>query len=763
MSETPITQKIHITGIVQGVGFRPYVFNLASKMKIGGWVRNTSSGLEIVASGEPSDLDRFIQALRNHPPTLAHVDSFEASVSEYEQYNHFEIRESNSVSTEFVPISPDISICDDCHRELFDPADRRYRYPFINCTNCGPRFSIIKNVPYDRPLTTMSDFVMCADCLQEYTAPSDRRYHAQPIACAKCGPAVSFKIPGKTELFAEEAISAARALIREGKILALKGLGGYHLACNALNRDAVERLRQRKQRSEKPFALMCFDLNTMKRFVQISDPEAALLESPQHPIVLLEKIDGVSALDHTAPRQNQLGMMLPYTPLHLLLLESGPGFPEALVMTSGNFSEEPIAYQDDEALTRLQPLADAFLLHNRPIHMRVDDSVMRVFGKQVYPSRRARGYAPEPLKVPHVLPQILSCGAELKNTFALSRQGYIFLSHHIGDLENLETLSSFTQGIEHYKRLFHLEPTAIAVDLHPDYLSTLFGQNLSREQNIPLFKVQHHHAHLASCLVDNDYREAAPVIGLIFDGTGYGTDGVIWGGEVLLGGYNAVDRVYHLSEIALPGGDSAIRNPAKIALSYLQAAGIDWTPDLFPVKSFQEEQRVILAQQLAHMVNCPLTTSMGRLFDAVSSLLGIRHHISYEGQAAIELENICDRSENQTYDLPINGSRIDALALFPQILKDMRNGVSHAVIAARFHNAIANCCLVICQKLRTSTGVNKVALSGGVWQNMTLLRKTTQLLYSDGFEPLIHHRVPANDGGISLGQTLIAASLLHAL
>ena len=479
--------------------------------------------------------------------------------------------------------------------------------------------------------------------------------------------------------------------------------------------------------------------------------------------MLLEKINGVSALDHTAPRQNQLGMMLPYTPLHLLLLESGPGFPEALVMTSGNFSEEPIAYQDDEALTRLQPLADAFLLHNRPIHMRVDDSVMRVFGKQVYPIRRARGYAPEPLKVPHVLPQILSCGAELKNTFALSRQGYIFLSHHIGDLENLETLSSFTQGIEHYKRLFHLEPTAIAVDLHPDYLSTLFGQNLSREQNIPLFKVQHHHAHLASCLVDNDYRESAPVIGLIFDGTGYGTDGVIWGGEFLLGGYNAVDRVYHLSEIALPGGDSAIRNPAKIALSYLQAAGIDWTPDLFPVKSFQEEQRVILAQQLAHMVNCPLTTSMGRLFDAVSSLLGIRHHISYEGQAAIELENICDRSENQTYDLPINGSRIDTLALFPQILKDMRNGVSHAVIAARFHNAIANCCLVICQKFRTSTGVNKVALSGGVWQNMTLLRKTTQLLYSDGFEPLIHHRVPANDGGISLGQTLIAASLLHAL
>jgi hydrogenase maturation protein HypF len=763
MSETLITQKIHITGIVQGVGFRPYVFNLASKLSINGWVRNTSSGLEIVASGEPSDLDSFIQALRNHPPTLAHVDSFEAYLSEYEQYNHFEIRESNSVSSEFVPISPDISICDDCRRELFDPADRRYRYPFINCTNCGPRFSIIQDIPYDRPLTTMSDFAMCVDCLHEYTAPSDRRYHAQPIACAKCGPEVSLKMPGKTELFAEEAISAARALLREGKILALKGLGGYHLACDALNRDAVEMLRQRKQRSEKPFALMCFDLETMKRFVQISEPEAALLESPPHPIVLLEKNDGVSALDHTAPRQNQLGMMLPYTPLHLLLLEPEPGFPEVLVMTSGNFSEEPIAYQDDEALTRLQPLADAFLLHNRPIHMRVDDSVVRVFDGQSYPIRRARGYAPEPLKVPYLLPQILSCGAELKNTFALSRQGYIFLSHHIGDLENLETFSSFTQGIEHFKRLFHLEPTAIAVDLHPDFLSTLYGQSLSREQNIPLFKVQHHHAHLASCLVDNDYREAAPVIGLIFDGTGYGTDGVIWGGEVLLGGYNAVERVYHLSEIALPGGDSAIRNPAKIALSYLQAAGIDWTPDLSPVKTFQEEQRVILAQQLAHKVNCPLTTSMGRLFDAFSSLLGIRHHISYEGQAAIELENICDCSEDQPYDLPINGPRIDALALFPQILKDMHNGVSHAVIAARFHNAIANCCLVICRKLRISTGVNKVALSGGVWQNMTLLRKTTQLLYSDGFEPLIHHRVPTNDGGISLGQTLIAASMLHAL
>ena len=761
MPENLVTRKIHITGIVQGVGFRPYVYNLATSLGIHGWVRNTSGGVEITASGAQPDLEKFIHTLQHQPPVLSYIDDFIVMFAVPEQFDRFEIRDSSTNSGEFVPISPDMSICEDCRRELFDPSDRRYRYPFINCTNCGPRFSIIKDIPYDRPLTTMAGFNMCTDCHEEYITPSNRRYHAQPVACGVCGPQVCFKIPGKSEVYAEEAIGAARNLIRAGKILALKGLGEYHLACDATNREAVERLHQRKQRSEKPFALMCFDIETMRRYVQISDSESSVLESPQHPIVLLKKKTGVSVLDHTAPRQNHLGMMLPYTPLHLLLLEPAPDFLDVLVMTSGNISEEPIAYQDEEAATRLLSLADAFLVHNRPIHMRVDDSVVRVFDDQVYPIRRARGYAPLPIKVHHPLPQILSCGAELKNTFAISRGQYIFLSHHIGDLENLETMTSYTQGIEHYKRLFHLNPAAVAVDLHPDYLSTLYGEQTSQAQNLSLLKVQHHHAHLAACLADNDYREVAPVTGLIFDGTGYGTDGVIWGGEVLLGGYRSVERAFHLVEIPLPGGDSAIRNPAKIALSYLRAAAIDWSSALSPVRAFQEEQLSILAKQLDLKINCPLTTSMGRLFDAVSSLLGIRHQVTYEGQAAIEFENICDPSEDKAYEVPIIGSKINTVEIFPQIIMDMRNGVSHPQISARFHNGIAKCCLELCQQVRRSEGIKKVALSGGVWQNITLLKKTTGLLHAGGFETFIHHRVPTNDGGISVGQTLIAAAIIQ--
>lgn len=756
----PRTFQIHVTGIVQGVGFRPFIYNLASSLGLTGWVCNTSSGVDIVLSGNSDTLDKFIHVLKNEPPVLSRIDSIHISSIKSTDYTGFEIRESLSVSGEFIAVSPDMSICADCKEELFDPGNRRYRYPFINCTNCGPRFSIIRDIPYDRPSTTMSEFLMCPDCVEEYQNPSDRRYHAQPIACSVCGPHVTFIKPGEPDAFSDEAIHSARIAIRNGLIIAIKGLGGYHLACNALSTESVNRLHELKQRSEKPFALMCFNLEQISKYAETTTSEQLLLQSPQHPIVLLRKKSGVNALDHTAPSQNHLGFMLPYTPLHLLLLEPEDGYPDVLVMTSGNISEEPIAYLDDDAQARLSSLADAFLQHNRPIHMRVDDSVVRVVDNQVYPIRRSRGYAPEPIQMDRDFPQILGCGAELKNTFSLSRDHYVFLSHHIGDLENIETLSSYEQAVHHYRLLYRVEPELVAVDLHPDYLSTRYGEKVSNSSEIPLIRIQHHHAHLASCLADNNYNSEDPVIGLIFDGTGYGTDGNIWGGEVLIGGYRGYNRRFHLQETPLPGGEFAIRNPSKIALAFLYASGIDWASTLPPVSQYNEIQLQTLHKQFAQNINCLHTTSMGRFFDAVSSLMGIRHHITYEGQAAIELENLCDPDENKCYDIPISGNTINSFDVFPQLITDMRNKVLKSRISARFHNGIAKSCLDVCNEIRNESRINKVALSGGVWQNTTLLEKTLSLLKNASFEVFMHHRVPTNDGGISIGQILIAAATI---
>lgn len=760
MPEDFSTLHIQISGIVQGVGFRPFVFNLAANLGVTGWVRNTSSGVEITATAQVSDLDKFVSRLKSEPPTLARIDNIHFTQIEKQLFNSFEILQSQANPGDFIPVSPDMSICNDCQAELFDSKNRRYRYPFINCTNCGPRFSIIKDIPYDRPLTTMSVFTMCPDCEHEYMEPANRRYHAQPTACGICGPDVKFFEPGSSFSNSESAIQAARNSLREGKILAIKGLGGFHLACDAANIAAVNNLHERKLRSDKPFALMCFDIDTMRRFVEVSGVEKQFLESPQHPILLLKKKSGINTLDHTAPSQNFLGFMLPYTPLHLLLLEPALEYPEVLVMTSGNLSEEPIAYLDADAISRLEPLADAILIHNRPIHMRIDDSVARVFEDHEYLIRRARGFAPQPLRMSAELPQVLSCGAELKNTFAFSRNSYVFLSHHIGDLENLETLTAYQQGIEHYKNLFRLSPQAIGIDLHPDYLSTQFGETLSKETGLRLFRIQHHHAHLASCLADNDYQLNEPVTGLIFDGTGLGTDGNIWGGEVLSGDYRSFERLHHLPEVPLPGGDMAIRNPARIALAFMRTAGINWSSDLPPVSQFREGELLTIERQLELGINTPMTTSMGRLFDAVSSLLGIRHHVTYEGQAAIELENICDNATEDAYTISVSDEVIGILDLFPQIILDMRNRVPNPVISARFHNSIANLCLELCLLVRNKIGNKKVALSGGVWQNMTLLQKTIHLLRNRSFEVLLHRRVPTNDGGISLGQTLITAQLL---
>lgn len=750
-------RKIKVKGIVQGVGFRPFVYSLAKAYSLTGWVRNSSSGVEIIVNGDSPNLEQFVYQLENNPPALARIDRIDIEIVVPTEFTDFVILPSLAEAGEFVPISPDMSICPDCQRELFDPSDRRYRYPFINCTNCGPRFSIIKDIPYDRPKTTMAGFKMCPACQHEYENPADRRFHAQPTACPACGPQIWFESGGQRLSEKEEAVQMTRQWLREGKIVAIKGLGGYHLACDAGNPTAVDQLRARKKRSDKPFALMSFSLNEINAFCQVSREEADLLTSPQHPIVLLQTLAEINIAPSVAPGQNTLGFMLPYTPLHLLLLEPEPGFPTVLVMTSGNMSEEPVAFEDDEALTRLTPIADGFLLNDRPIHMRVDDSVFRVMNKQNYPLRRSRGYAPQSISLPRDSEQILAVGAELKNTFCLTRDKYAFLSHHIGDLENYETLQSFESGIDHFKRLFRTEPQLITADLHPDYLSTRYAQTYANEHLLPLIQVQHHHAHLAACLADNGWDTAEPVIGLSFDGTGLGTDGVIWGSEVLVGGYAGFTRYYHLSEMPLPGGDAATRHPARIALAYLQACGLDWDPLLPSEQNLCSEERTVLRSQLTYHINTPMTTSMGRLFDAVSALVGVRQKATYEGQAAIEFENLCDPQEQSSYRFDLEADNILVKPLLEQVYNDFLLNTPVPVISARFHNGLANILLEICNKIRATTSLTTVAFSGGVWQNITLLNKTLVRLNQTGFKTLIHRQVPTNDGGICLGQAMIAA------
>lgn len=754
-----IGQEIKVTGIVQGVGFRPFVYSLATSLQLTGWVRNTSSGVEIEINGTDESVSAFLEELKTHPPALARIDSIEARPVPPNGYEGFEIRHSQPQPGDFLPVSPDVCTCPDCLRELFDPSDRRYRYPFINCTNCGPRFTIVTDIPYDRPNTTMAGFPLCDDCRREYEDPLDRRFHAQPVACPRCGPQIRFEANGQQIAAGEDALQLARQWLREGRILAVKGLGGYHLACDASNPQAVAELRRRKRRSDKAFALMAFDLAAIERQAQVGPSERNLLESIQRPVVLLQRKPGSTVAAVVAPGLNTLGFMLPYTPLHFLLLEPEPGFPEVLVMTSGNLSEEPIAYQDEDACTRLQTLADGFLLHNRPIHMRVDDSVAEIVdGDQPYLIRRARGYAPDPVQLSYDLPPVLAAGAELKNTFCLTRGKYAFLSQHIGDLENYETLQSFEEGVRHYQNLFRVQPELIACDLHPDYLASRAAAQRAEQENLPLVKVQHHHAHLAACLADNHYTKSDPVIGLILDGTGLGTDGAVWGGEVLVGGLEGYRRAYHLKYVPLPGGDLAVRKPARMALSHLWAAGLPWEEELPPVEALCFEERTALRVQLENKLNTPPTSSMGRLFDAASALISVRQVVNYEGQAAIELEALADPDENGSYPFDIQDGILDPAPLWEAMLADWRAGESAGTISARFHNAIADALLTICREIRSNAGTSTVALSGGVWQNRLLLHKTLERLRADRFTVLYHHRVPANDGGLALGQALIAAA-----
>jgi hydrogenase maturation protein HypF len=758
MVESMVGAKIWVRGIVQGVGFRPFIYSLAIQNQITGWVRNTSAGVEMEINGPKTGIETLISTLRTSPPPLARIDQIETEECTPANFQTFEIIASVPNPDDFIPISPDMTICDDCARELFTPSDRRYRYPFINCTNCGPRFTIIQDIPYDRPKTTMSGFPMCPDCEAEYRNPLDRRFHAQPVACPTCGPEIWFQSKGVRVANGDNALQLAREQLADGAILAVKGLGGFHLACDASNAAAVDELRSRKKRSEKPFALMAFDVETVKRHCFVTPAEETLLCSRQRPIVLLERRSDSSVCTQVAPNQHTMGVMLAYTPLHLLLLEPATGFPEMLVMTSGNLSEEPIAYEDSDAVQRLEPLADAFLLHNRPIFMRVDDSVTRVCNSKPAITRRSRGYAPDSIQLPVNAPRIFAAGSELKNTFCLTRDRYAFLSHHIGDLENYETLQSFEEGIAHYERLFRIHPEVVACDLHPDYLATRYARARAENENLPLVEVQHHHAHLAACLADNDWNRDEPIIGLSFDGTGLGTDGTIWGGEVLTGGYSDYERPFHLAYVPLPGGDAAVRKPARTALSYLWQSGMDWEPEFPCVETFCAEERNAIKVQLEKHLNAPLTSSMGRLFDAVSSILGVCQKATYEGQAAIELEAIADPQENGWYEFGLNGDQIDPSPMLARLLSDWRSGLPVSILAARFHNSAAQLCVDVCQNLQTKNGLRTVALSGGVWQNRFLLERTVRLLESARFQVLVHKRVPTNDGGLALGQAMIAAT-----
>jgi hydrogenase maturation protein HypF len=751
-----VSKDIHIKGTVQGVGFRPFVFSTAKKYNITGWVRNSSAGVEIHANGTPQEMKDFITEVKTNPPPLAKIDEFLESDINTDGCNDFSILQSQTIPGEFIPIPPDMSICSDCQKELFDLGNHRYRYPFINCTNCGPRLTIIKDIPYDRPNTTMAEFAMCDRCQKEYDNPLDRRFHAQPVACPDCGPQIWFESTTLLPKQKEDGIQQARQFLKDGKIIAIKGLGGFHLACDALNKEALIELRQRKKRSDKPFATMVFGIETVEKYCLINNAEKTLIESPQHPIVILPRIKGTDIPDQIAPGMKTLGIMLAYTPLHLLLLEPESDYPDMLVMTSGNISDEPIAYTNESAKEMLGSIADGFLYHNREINTRVDDSVLTEFNGQKYFYRRSRGYAPNAITLPNRSLEILAVGGELKNTFCLIKEKYAFISHHIGDLINMETYQAFTEGIANYQHMFNTKPQFITCDLHPEYLSTKYAYRYSEANNIPFLQVQHHHAHLTACLADNKWDSDENVIGICLDGTGYGMDNQIWGGEILIGGYQMFQRKYHLEYMPLPGGDSAILHPNRIAAAYLWKLGLSWDDHISAIKSLTSEEKSVMKRQLESRINTPYTSSMGRLFDAVASLIGLRHTINYEAQAAIELEQITEPSITDAYTFEITENIINLNGIISNILTDINHAIHATIIATKFHNAIANLILVLCKQIEKENNLHHIALSGGVWQNQYLLRKTYQILTEEGFSVLIHHNIPPNDGGISLGQAVIA-------
>lgn len=718
-----------------------------------GWVRNTPTGVFLEVQGAEDHLNAFLEDLREKAPPLAVISSIESAEIPTTDESDFVILKSGGGENN-IQIAPDGDVCPDCLRELLDPSDRRYRYPFINCTNCGPRYTIITGVPYDRPFTTMASFPLCPECRAEYENPLDRRFHAQPVACPLCGPHLELlDAAGKT--VAGDPLETAVSFLREGKILAIKGLGGYHLAVDACNAEAVWELRARKKRDEKPFAIMSADAAAVAGYAIFDRTEQRLLEGVEKPIVLLRKRPGNPIAPLVAPANGYFGVMLPSTPLHHLLLH---GTFRALVMTSGNLSDEPIAFRDEDARTRLQGIADYYLVHDREIHTRTDDSVIRVFQGNPIFLRRSRGYVPRAIVLPSPQRSVLAVGAELKGTVCLTRADRAFLSQHIGDLQNDAVLRSLAETVTHLEQILAIRPEVVAHDMHPDYLSTVYAQGLS---DLPRVPVQHHHAHLASCMAEN--RLEGEVIGVIFDGTGYGTDGTIWGGEYLVGDYRSFRRMGHFREVPMPGGDAAVREPFRMAFAYLHAAFGAGLYDL-PLPFLSEipaEHRKLFLAMVEKRINSPLTSSCGRLFDAVASFVGLRNRVSYEGQAAIELEALAEESESSLvypFDLHADGesTTIDFGSMFRALVRENSEGRERAAMARAFHNTLAAASVAVCNRIRKETGLERVVLSGGVFQNKLLTEGTLSLLAEQGFQVFIQRLAPPNDGGLALGQAIIA-------
>jgi hydrogenase maturation protein HypF len=745
---------IEVSGIVQGVGFRPFVYRLAGELGINGSVVNTPDGVKIEAAAELERLRTFLEALRFQAPPQAVIEDIRSVETPAFDATSFAIRESSGEGRKQTLISPDLATCDDCLRELCDPRDRRYRYPFINCTNCGPRFTIIRDTPYDRPLTTMSAFAMCEDCAREYHDPADRRFHAQPNACPVCGPRLWLADAGGEELEGD-AVKAAAARIAEGEVVALKGLGGFHLACDATSSEAVSRLRERKRRYAKPLAVMVRDLEEAGRYCHVSAADALLLTSPRRPIVLLREREGSRLSSELAPGLRHQGIFLPYTPLHhLLMVETGT----PLVMTSGNLSEEPIAKDNDEALRRLAEVADCFLLHDRDILVRYDDSVTRSLDEREYPVRRARGYAPYPVKLQRgSAVEVLALGAELKNTFCFLRGNHAFVGQHIGDMDNREAVEHYEEAMRAIGRLFSLAPRVIAHDLHPEYLTT----QMAGEYDLPRVGVQHHHAHIASCMADNDLE--GRVIGVSWDGTGYGPDGTVWGGEFLVCDEKDFERAAHLAVYPMPGGEVCIKELHRMAFGVLwevcanEADAVARFAELFAARASEAK---ILAAQIKSGFNTPLTSSAGRIFDAAAALMGLRERAFYEGQAACELEAVA-AGDIPPYPCELDTSSspwiVDTRPMFAALLEDIGRHAGKPQMAAAFHAALAGAVVETCGKLSRETGIDRVALSGGVFQNELLTMAVVAGLRKQGLAPYLHRRVPCNDGGISLGQAVVAA------
>lgn len=759
-----VRHRFTVTGVVQGVGFRPFVHRTATDLGLSGFVGNDSNAVFVEVQGPTAKVDAFAHRLRTDAPPLAIISTVSVVQldTDADCTADFHIVASRTIAGAATAIPPDIAVCDDCIAELFDPGDRRYRHPFVTCTNCGPRFTIIRELPYDRPATTMAGFEMCHRCTAEYHDPSNRRFHAQPVACPDCGPSLWFR-SGETRVDGSDpALAATRTALSDGAVVAIKGVGGYHLGCAVDDEAAVGALRARKARGGKPFAILVADLDVARRYADVDDDAAAVLSSPARPIVLLRRRPDAPVAGLVAPGSPLIGLMLPYSPLHHLLLAAIPGVrlpvPEALVLTSANRSDEPICFTDDDAVQRLPALCDAVLDHDRPIHVPCDDSVVRVVDGRELPIRRSRGYAPLPIELGCDGPTVLAVGGELKNTFCLTDGARAFCSAHIGDMATLETLHAFERAVGQLSGI-RQEPQRLAADLHPGYQTRSWAERHAGDR--PLDLVQHHHAHVVSLLAEHG-KLGEPIIGVAFDGTGYGCDGTVWGGEILAVGPDAhrFARVGHLKPVPLPGGDLAVRNPWRMALSHLWAAGLEWDEDLAPVAAATPAELRLLRSQLVSGTGCVPCSSMGRLFDAVAALLGVRHRIDYEGQAAIELEalaeSVGDSPPAQALRLTVGADGvIDAADLVATTVSALRVGVEPAVLAAAFHEAVA---VAVAEVVGVVAGpVRLVGLTGGVFQNVLLLRACRRRLQDKGFAVLTHHIVPPNDGGLALGQAAVSA------